>query len=83
MKNISDLVILGGLDPSSNEYKPHEWMSLTMLILTGCILAIYLPMAIIVVAKMRKFLDCSSKLILFAYTLAFILRFIKNAGCYV
>ena len=74
-----DNIPLGQLDPSGIVEMP-PWLNLTKTILTGAILVIFLPILIYVLSKTRRGLDTSIKLILFAFTLNFILRFSKNLG---
>jgi len=74
-----DNIPLGQLDPSGIVEMP-PWLNLAKTILTGAILIIFLPILIYVLSKTGRGLDTSIKLILFAFTLNFILRFSKNLG---
>ena len=67
------------MEPSGNVEMP-PWLNLTKTILTGSILVIFFPILIYVLNKTGRGLDTSIKLILFAFTLNFILRFSKNLG---
>jgi hypothetical protein len=68
------------IDPSGYVKIP-EWMILTEAYVSGAILVIFMPILIFVVLRTRAVLDLQSKIILSAYTLQFILRFLKNLGC--
>jgi hypothetical protein len=75
MRDISILanVTLGQLDPSGAVKMP-DWMAPTSVIIICVILLTFLPVEIYVLAKVGRGIDCSSKLILIAFTLSFILR---------
>ena len=58
------------------------WLELTELIVNASIFLIFVPLSIILICKIRcRSLDCTSKLILISYCIAFTLRLASDVLC--
>lgn len=69
------------IQASSDEYEDDPGLLLTYFIISNVVVAIYLPSLLVLLYRIRFQVDLTAKVILFAFTLCFIIRAVVNTVC--